>query len=484
MFNYQNSVEAGFNEALNNHIYLNNINGLNIWGSQFINSDASSNVVSGTYRGTGIKAINSNFNVLKNQANVNNLKECHPPSQPEPPCLFQSLSIGIDAVYLTPSYYTGYPIKVLNNQFNDCRHAMHFANGNNIILFENEINIESNNFGQEPIYQLNGNYGITMNGVSQFQIIQNKININDLSRFSHGISIINSDYISTIGNSVIYKNETTAQTFQNNKNIALKVSESSSNLKIECNTNTNISTDWVFNPFTNISSIGSGQFTAGNSFSKEDPCVYPPTDAIDWYYGENINYYTKNYCTTSNRHWPTFQDISGILPPKKINPSSATNDNACLDSSSCHISRWTPELNTSYSGSILFLPPVPPPNDSLNETHIGEEQNRVLHGIPLIDNNIFKPEISDINTEISGFQHIDMPLFYPNPVSLENPKLIFSNISISEYSLKIFNLSGQEIDFKHIDASSIRLNHISKGVYIVQIIKDSSVYSIKFAVIE
>jgi hypothetical protein len=240
----------------------------------------------------------------------------------------------------------------------------------------------------------------------------------------------------------------------------------------------------VFNPFTNISSIGSGQFTAGNSFSKEDPCVYPPTDAIDWYYGENINYYTKNYCTTSNRHWPTFQDISGILPPKKINPSSATNDNACLDSSSCHISRWTPELNTSYSGSILFLPPVPPPNDSLNETHIGEEQNRVLHGIPLIDNNIFKPEISDINTEISGFQHIDMPLFYPNPVSLENPKLIFSNISISEYSLKIFNLSGQEIDIKHIDASSIRLNHISKGVYIVQIIKDSSVYSIKFAVIE
>lgn len=485
IFHYHKPVEAVFNEELDNHIYLDNTNGLNIWGSKFINSVSTNNFIPGTYRGTGIKSINSNFNVLKHLAGSNYLTEepCQPPSQTEPPCVFQSLSIGIDAVYLIPSYYTGYRIKVLNNRFINCRHAMHFANGNNITVFENEIFVEDTNLGQEPIYQLDGNYGITMNGVSQFQIIQNKIQINDLGRFSHGISIINSDYLSTIGKSIIYKNETNAQAFENNKNIALKVSESSSNLKIECNTNTNISTDWVFNPFTNITQIGTPNVAAGNLFSKEGPCVTSPTDAIDWYYGENIKYYTKNNCTASNRQWPTFQDISGILPPKKINPTSAPYDNACLDSSSCHISRWTSELNTSYSGSILYLPPVPPPNDNLNETHIWEEQNRVLNEIPLIDNNLFKPAISDMSTETSGFQNIETPLLYPNPVSIENPKLIFSNISNSDYSLRIFNLSGQEIDYKKIDVSTIRLNNISKGVYIVKIIKENSVFSIKFSVI-
>ncbi len=481
IFNYQNSVELGFNEALNNHIYLNNINGLNIWGSQFINSDASSNVVSGTYRGTGIKAINSNFNVLKNQANVNNLKECQPPSQPEPPCLFQSLSIGIDAIYLTPSYYTGYPIKVLNNQFNDCRHAMHFANGNNIILYANEINIESSNIGQEPIYQLDGNYGITMNGVSQFQIIQNKIQINDLSRFSHGISIINSDYLSTIGKSIIYKNETNAQAFANNKNIALKVSESSSNLKIECNSNTNISTDWVFNPFTNITQIGTTNLAAGNSFAKESFCP-ALNDVPDWYHAELIQYYYNGNCANFPAKLPMPKNfpVPGVTFPNPI----GVNSNNCPDSSSCHVSRWTPELNTSYSGSVIFFPPVPPPNDNLNENQINEEKNRILHGIPLIDNNSSIPVISDMNSERSAIQKNETYQIYPNPVSLENPRLSFSNFLISDNRVKVHNLSGQDIDFEFIDVNTIQLNNISKGVYIIKIINSNHTYSIKFVVID
>jgi hypothetical protein len=481
IFNYQQSVEVEFNEALNNHIYLNNINGLNIWGSQFINSDASSNVISGTYRGTGIKAINSNFNVLKNQANVNNLNECHPPSQTEPPCLFQSLSIGIDAVYLIPSYYTGYPIKVLNNQFNDCRHAMHFANGNNIILFENEINIESSNIGQEPIYQLDGNYGITMNGVSQFQIIQNKIQINDLSRFSHGISIINSDYLSTIGKSIIYKNETNAQAFANNKNIALKVSESSSNLKIECNSNTNISTDWVFNPFTNITQIGTTNLAAGNSFAKESFCP-ALNDVPDWYHAELIQYYYNGNCANFPAKLPMPKNfpVPGVTFPNPI----GVNSNNCPDSSSCHVSRWTPELNTSYSGSVIFFPPVPPPNDNLNENQINEEKNRILHGIPLIDNNSSIPVISDINSERSAIQKNETYQIYPNPVSLENPRLSFSNFLISDNRVKVHNLSGQDIDFEFIDVNTIQLHNISKGVYIIKIINSNHTYSIKFVVID
>jgi hypothetical protein len=481
IFNYQNSVELGFNEALNNHIYLNNINGLNIWGSQFINSDASSNVISGTYRGTGIKAINSNFNVLKNQANVNNLNECHPPSQTEPPCLFQSLSIGIDAVYLIPSYYTGYPIKVLNNQFNDCRHAMHFANGNNIILYENEINIESSNIGQEPIYQLDGNYGITMNGVSQFQIIQNKIQINDLSRFSHGISIINSDYLSAIGKSIIYKNETNAQAFANNKNIALKVSESSSNLKIECNSNTNISTDWVFNPFTNITQIGTTNLAAGNSFAKESFCP-ALNDVPDWYHAELIQYYYNGNCANFPAKLPMPKNfpVPGVTFPNPI----GVNSNNCPDSSSCHVSRWTPELNTSYSGSVIFFPPVPPPNDNLNENQINEEKNRILHGIPLIDNNSSIPVISDMNSERSAIQKNETYQIYPNPVSLENPRLSFSNFLISDNRVKVHNLSGQDIDFEFIDVNTIQLHNISKGVYIIKIINSNHTYSIKFVVID
>lgn len=480
IFNYQNSVELGFNEALNNHIYLNNINGLNIWGSQFINSDASSNVVSGTYRGTGIKAINSNFNVLKNQANVNNLKECQPPSQPEPPCLFQSLSIGIDAIYLTPSYYTGYPIKVLNNQFNDCRHAMHFANGNNIILYANEINIESSNIGQEPIYQLDGNYGITMNGVSQFQIIQNKIQINDLSRFSHGISIINSDYLSTIGKSIIYKNETNAQAFANNKNIALKVSESSSNLKIECNSNFNVSTDWVFNPYTNITNIGSNNSPAGNMFAKEDLCNSSPSiDAADWYVGENINYWYYISCTIPQRTRPKIQPIlgSGSIIPKQL-----FGDNSCPDSSPCHISRWMPELSTAYSGSINYFPPLPPPNQDFNNNHIKEERNRISNGMPLINNNPFIPLTSDVNSAKSLFMQNESLTIHPNPISLANPTFNLSKIIEDSDILKFYNLSGQEIDFKYLENKTIQLKNISKGVYMMIIINNNQSSSSKLIV--
>lgn len=487
IFNYQQSVEAGFNEALNNHIYLNNINGLNIWGSQFINSDASSNVVSGTYRGTGIKAINSNFNVLKNQSNVyiSEIKKCQPPFPTEPPCLFQSLSIGIDAVYLTPSYYTGYPIKVLNNQFNDCRHAMHFANGNNIILFENEINIESNNIGQEPIYQLNGNYGITMNGVSQFQIIQNKIHINDLSRFSHGIVIINSDNLSSSPSSLLYNNQTNAIKYENNKNIALNVNESSSNLIINCNKNTNISTDWVFNPYTNINSIGSNSLAAENKFAMEDLCTnIPQTDAIDWYFGQPADYYNNGpQCIPNYRKFPKNQAITGITPIPQITTKFG-GINSCTDSTACDISRWTPDLNLNYSGSIIYFPPSPPPNKDFNDIHIKEEENRILNGIPLIHDNPMSTVISGKNAEISQPRKNGTNQIFPNPVSLQNPKLSFSNISISNVLMKIYNLNGQEIEYNVINLNTIQIKNISQGVYIVKIINDNCIHSIRLTVVD
>ena len=102
----------------------------------------------------------------------------------------------------------------------------------------------------------------------------------------------------------------------------------------------------------------------------------------------------------------------------------------------------------------------------------------------MIDNNSFIPEISDMNTERSALQKNGTYQIYPNPVSLENPKLSFSNILFSDNILKVYNLSGQEIDFKYIDVNTIQLNNISKGVYIVKIINSNHTYSIKFAVIE
>jgi hypothetical protein len=89
-----------------------------------------------------------------------------------------------------------------------------------------------------------------------------------------------------------------------------------------------------------------------------------------------------------------------------------------------------------------------------------------------------------MNTERSELQKNGTYQIYPNPVSLENPKLIFSNISISDNILKVYNLSGQEIDFKYIDKNTIQLNNISKGVYIVKIINSNHTYSIKFTVID
>jgi hypothetical protein len=429
IFDYQQKVEAGFNESLENHIYLNNLNGLNIWGTQFINSDDSSNF-SGNYRGTGIKAINSNFNVLKNQSNLDTLKECNPPSQSEPPCLFKSLSAGIDAVYLQPNYYIGYPIKVLNNRFEDCRHAMHFGNGNNIVVFENEIFIETTNLGLEPVYQLDGNYGITMNGVSQFQITQNNIQINDLDRLTHGIIINNSDNLNIMSPSWIYKNQTTALAYQPGKNIALNVNDSCSNLKINCNVNTNVSTDWYFNPYTNITAIGTQNLEAGNKFAIEDLCSNTPqTDSVDWYYGETISYFNSGAnCIGNFRIFPKNQVISGIAPTTQIIPMNG-GYNSCLDSNVCHISRWTPDLNSNYSGSIIYLPPFPSPNKGYNGNHIKEEESRILRKIPLIHDYPITTFASGKNEEISRSQNIETNQIFPNPISIQNPKLSFSNIS-------------------------------------------------------
>jgi hypothetical protein len=480
IFDYQQKVEAGFNESLENHIYLNNLNGLNIWGTQFINSDDSSNF-SGNYRGTGIKAINSNFNVLKNQSNLDTLKECNPPSQSEPPCLFKSLSAGIDAVYLQPNYYIGYPIKVLNNRFEDCRHAMHFGNGNNIVVFENEIFIETTNLGLEPVYQLDGNYGITMNGVSQFQITQNNIQINDLDRLTHGIIINNSDNLNIMSPSWIYKNQTTALAYQPGKNIALKVNDSCSNLKINCNTNTNVSTDWYFNPNTNITSIGSQKLAAGNKFATEVICP-SVNDAIDWHHGEIIEYWYDNICIIPFRGKPTYQIISGIfpIPPDKRLQSNEYNN--CPDSSSCHISRWTNEVSTEFGGSIIYLPPVPPPNQNFNKENFKDEHNRMILGIPLIENNTAISLMSGKLKSESEAKIANNVKLYPNPVSLELPSLKFTNISLFTDNLKIYNVQGQEMEFVTIDEHTIELKNVTEGIYMARIFSNNQSFSIKFLV--
>ena len=477
-FDYQQSVEDGFNEGLENHIYLNGINGLNIWGTQFINSDAASNFV-GNYRGTGIKAINSNFTVLKNQWNVSNVEECQPPAQTEPPCIFRELSVGIDAAFLQPYYYLGYPIKVLNNRFEDCRHAMHFGNGNRIIAYENEIIIGDVNLGKEPIYNLDGNYGISTKGTSQFELIQNDIQINDLIRFTHGIYIENSDNLNAINPSLIYKNSTNAMSYQSNKNIALKVNEASSNLKINCNTNTNVSTDWSFNPYTNITSIGSSNLAAGNLFAKEGLCP-AFNDMPDWYHQEIIQYYYFGNCS----------DIPNELPiPKNFPVGSLTfpnpisvNQNQCLDSSSCHISRWTNGLSSDFGGSVVYFPPVPPPNSNYNEENFKAEYNRVIYGFPLINNNpgiALNPEINESNSE-SIFNAI-VNLF-PNPISPEFPRLSFTNISLSFDRLSIYNIGGQEVEFKQVDEHTVELINVSEGMYVARIFSNNQTFSIKFIV--
>jgi hypothetical protein len=481
-FDYQQSVEEGFNEGLENHIYLNGINGLNIWGTQFINSDAASNFA-GNYRGTGIKAINSNFTVLKNQWNVSNVEECQPPAQTEPPCIFRELSVGIDATFLQPNYYLGYPIKVLNNRFEDCRHAMHFGNGNRIIAYENEIIIGDVNLGKEPIYNLDGNYGISTKGTSQFELIQNDIQINDLSRFTHGIYIENSDNLNAINPSLIYKNSTNAMAYQSNKNIALKVNEASSNLKINCNTNTNVSTDWSFNPYTNITSIGSPILEAGNKFAMEDLCANnPQTDAIDWYFGESMTYFTINSCMGNYRHFPKALPISTVIPAPNINKNTLSNPNSCPDSSSCHISRWTSDLSTSFGGSVVYFPPVPPLNSNYKEENFKDEYNRVFYGFPLIDNNpgiTLNPQINESNSESIFNETFKI---FPNPISSELPRLSFTNISVPLDRLKIYKTSGQEVDFWQVDDHTVELRNVTAGIYVARIFSNNHSFSVKFIV--
>ena len=391
---------------------LNNIHGLRIWGTQFINSYDSS-IINGKHRGTGIKSINSNFNVLRNQSNVSNIEECEPPSSIEPPCLFRKLSAGIDAVYLTPSYFVGYPIKILDNQFENCRHAMHFANGNNII---------------------------------------------------------------------VYKNTTDAAAYQPDKNIALSVFEASSNLKINCNTNTNVSTDWYFNQSTNITEIGSQNMESGNKFAKESPCP-ALNDAKDWYFGENIDYYLfTSVCGSNTRSKPLEQAISGIFPLPIVTRTFPNNMNLCPDSSSCHISRWTKEMAIAYSGSFVILPPLPPPNKEMDNSKFLEEQDRIEKEIPLKS-----PKALEHYLDGSPEQSINHPKnsnvqLFPNPISTENPYLSISNFEITNASLKVFNIKGQEIPFECIDNHKIRLNNIREGLYFARVNLNNDVISLKFII--
>jgi hypothetical protein len=265
----------------------------------------------------------------------------------------------------------------------------------------------------------------------------------------------------------------------------LNVNESSSNLKINCNKNTNISTDWVFNPYTNINSIGSFNLAAENKFAMEDLCTnIPQTDAIDWYFGQPADYYNNGpQCIPNYRKFPKNQAITGITPIPQITPKLG-GINSCTDSTACHISRWTPDLNSNYSGSIIYFPPSPPPNKDFNDIHIKEEENRILNGIPLIHDNPRSTVISGKNAEISQPRKNGTNQIFPNPVSLQNPKLSFSNISISNILIKIYNLNGQEIEYDVINLNTIQLKNISQGVYIVKIIYDNCINSIRLTVVD
>lgn len=385
---------------------------------------------------------------------------------------------------LTPSYFVGYPIKILDTQFENCRHAMHFANGNNIIVYKNNILIDSSNQGIEPIFQLGSNYGITMNGCSQFQIIQNTITINDLNRFTRGIVINNSDYLNNHDPSLIYKNTTDAAAYQPDKNIALSVFDASSNLKINCNTNTNVSTDWYFNPYTNITAIGSQSMESGNQFAKESLCP-ALNDAPDWYFGENIYYYYYNSCSTITRSKPLEQAISGIFPFPVVTPRPLTdpvNRNSCPDSSSCHISRWTKEMAIAYSGSFVILPPLPPPNKEMDNSRFLEEQDRIEKEIPLKSPKALEHYLDGSPEQSSNHpKNFNIQLF-PNPISTEIPYLSISNFEITNATLKVFNIKGQEILFDCIDNHKIRLNNIREGFYFARVNLNNDVISLKFII--
>ena len=476
-FDYQQTVEAGVNQSLNNHIYLENIHGLRIWGTQFINSDTQANA-SGKYLGTGIKAINSNFHVLQNQVNIDNSLECKPPMAAEPPCLFRKLSVGIDAVNLLPNYYLGYPIKVLNNRFENCRHAMHFGIGNSYIVYKNEIYIENSNKGFEPIYQTNQNFGITTNGVSQFQIIQNNIHIKDFERFTFGILINNSDNLNSADPSLVYGNKIESDTFIPNTNIALNVNESCSNLKINCNKDKKISTDWVFNPYVNISSIGSQNLSSGNEFTKENICNPNPTDNDDITFTSPFTYFGDLYCN----------DLQNIRnKPNFFNNNTYYKDanlNSCQDSNICSISKWNPELKTDFDGSKAILPPIAPPNEKVNFIKFSEELNRIKNNQPLT-NSINLNTVKNSSSAISNKQNtLNQISIYPNPISIQSPLLNIKNMLNTNSQIEIYNLNSQKIKFDTLANNSIFIRNATQGIYFAHITTDNQSVCIKFVIID
>ena len=473
-FDYQQTVEAGVNQSLNNHIYLENIHGLRIWGTQFINSDTQANA-SGKYLG---KAINSNFHVLQNQVNIDNSLECKPPMAAEPPCLFRKLSVGIDAVNLLPNYYLGYPIKVLNNRFENCRHAMHFGIGNSYIVYKNEIYIENSNKGFEPIYQTNQNFGITTNGVSQFQIIQNNIHIKDFERFTFGILINNSDNLNSADPSLVYGNKIESDTFIPNTNIALNVNESCSNLKINCNKDKKISTDWVFNPYVNISSIGSQNLSSGNEFTKENICNPNPTDNDDITFTSPFTYFGDLYCN----------DLQNIRnKPNFFNNNTYYKDanlNSCQDSNICSISKWNPELKTDFDGSKAILPPIAPPNEKVNFIKFSEELNRIKNNQPLT-NSINLNTVKNSSSAISNKQNtLNQISIYPNPISIQSPLLNIKNMLNTNSQIEIYNLNSQKIKFDTLANNSIFIRNATQGIYFAHITTDNQSVCIKFVIID
>lgn len=98
------------------------------------------------------------------------------------------------------------------------------------------------------------------------------------------------------------------------------------------------------------------------------------------------------------------------------------------------------------------------------------------------DNNpgiTIHPQISESNSEAKYIAEVKL---YPNLISREFPILSFTHISLPLVGLKIYNIGGQEVEFKQVDDHTIELKNISEGVYLARINSENQSFSIKFIV--
>lgn len=123
-----------------------------------------------------------------------------------------------------------------------------------------------------------------------------------------------------------------------------------------------------------------------------------------------------------------------------------------------------------------------PANPNYNERNFNDEYNRVIYGFPLIDSNpgnTLNTEIKKRNSEAKYNAEVKL---YPNPISTEFPMLSFTNISLPLDGLKIYNMGGQELEFKQVDEHSVELKNVSEGIYVARIFSNNQTFSIKFIV--